>query len=775
MMRKPLFIIFSTILSSCLLLGIAFAEPLRDIVSKIIHSEGNMTASLPEEASLEVNDKDDSFEMMSSSTQEPSLREGVETGKWGTCNWEWDHSTETITVYPGKAGEATYAPWYASRFPSSNPNGGVKHIVFVKEGNNKVVFPAICKHLFGSVDSVQNYIESIDFSGVDTSNVTSMRQMFYLCANLRSLDLSSFNTSKVTTMQGMFNGCFILTSLNVSSFNTSNVTDMSNMFGVMRAIPSLDLSNFNTSKVTNMRGMFNACRALTFLNVSSFNTANVTNMRLMFSVCPLLTSLDISNFNTKKLTDYADMFTNSNALESIKLGVNTTKLGDFPSAEINERTDWYSEATSKWFTASEITSKRLGTVDTYTKGKPFKDSTVSAVVDKFFVGEEVKQDLTITYDGVKLVENTDYKITYKDNINVGTASMTIEGLNEYAGTISKEFKIKETDINTVSISGIEDKPHTGQAITLSLVLKNGNYTLKENVDYTLTYSNNIEIGTASITIKGIGGYTGEATRTFSIDPKYKKRATVPYGVTAQGALSAEVTVDTSFGYLDFSPEIDITYSWDEDLEWIYVKKGQYGFWTKGKDEESALENAKKISSLPIAEASLDELSDDTWKVMSDTLADFAGAEGICKVIHFHNNSYDHGVYVSLQEQAIVLPSTEVHSKTIEGTTITPDTGTSNRYLQYRSMMPYAAMTSKTTVLPINTSHMLTSSLSIGTSTALIPEWGDMKGNEAYIGINPNPVFKPSTYKPWIAENRADNRENAAISAQLKLIFTKIES
>ena len=57
-----------------------------------------------------------------------------------------------------------------------------------------------------------------------------MSSMFYNLYYLTSLDVSHFNTSNVTTMTQMFNACPKITTLDVSNFNTSNVTNMSQMF-----------------------------------------------------------------------------------------------------------------------------------------------------------------------------------------------------------------------------------------------------------------------------------------------------------------------------------------------------------------------------------------------------------------------------------------------------------------------------------------------------------------------------------------------------------------
>lgn len=119
-------------------------------------------------------------------------------------------------------------------------------------------------------------LSSIEVSGFDTSEVTTMKWMFNYCENLITLDLSGFNTSNVTDMFGMFQECENLTSLNVLSFDTSKVTDMSQMFDFCRRLRELDLSSFDTGNVEDMHFMFAAVERLETIYVStSFVTTKV--------------------------------------------------------------------------------------------------------------------------------------------------------------------------------------------------------------------------------------------------------------------------------------------------------------------------------------------------------------------------------------------------------------------------------------------------------------------------------------------------------------------
>ena len=142
----------------------------------------------------------------------------------------------------------------------------------------------------------------------DTSNVISMRSMFYKCSSLTSLDLSSFDTSNVATMRHMFHNCTNLASLDLSNWNTSNVIAMNGTFYQCTNLISLDVSGFDTNNVTTMAHMFRHCSSLTALDLSSWNTSNVTTMSYMFYQCNKMILLDLSSWDVRKLRSWTDMF-----------------------------------------------------------------------------------------------------------------------------------------------------------------------------------------------------------------------------------------------------------------------------------------------------------------------------------------------------------------------------------------------------------------------------------------------------------------------------------
>ena len=66
------------------------------------------------------------------------------------------------------------------------------------------------------------------------------------------------------------------------------------------------------------------------------------------------------------------------------------------------------------------------------------------------------------------------------------------------------------------IQTIADQTYTGSAITPTVTVMDGETTLVLNTDYTVAYSNNVETGTATVTVTGMGNYSGTATANFTI-------------------------------------------------------------------------------------------------------------------------------------------------------------------------------------------------------------------------------------------------------------------
>ena len=212
--------------------------------------------------------------------------------------------------------------------------------------------------MFAYLDNVS----TLDLSGLDTSNMTSMSRMFLNSKSLTNIDVSGFDTSKVVTMANMFEGCTNLKDLDVSNFKTSNVIYMAGMFENCSNIENLDLSNFDTSKVTEMGtkssssgGMFHGCTNLKSLNLSNFDTSNVVLMGNMFSGCASLESLNLSSFDTSNIEHMGYMFNACSSLKSLDLSnFNTSRVVDM--TRMFTRCYELSELNITSFDTSKVTS-----------------------------------------------------------------------------------------------------------------------------------------------------------------------------------------------------------------------------------------------------------------------------------------------------------------------------------------------------------------------------------------------------------------------------------
>lgn len=145
------------------------------------------------------------------------------------------------------------------------------------------------------------------------------------------------------------------------------------------------------------------------------------------------------------------------------------------------------------------------------------NSSISLSQTEFtYSGNTVTPEVTVKYENSTLTENVDYELKFINNIKTGTAKVVVKGIGDYAGSLSKEFIINKANISNAVVSGITDKDYTGKAIEQKPFVSIDDKVLEEGVDYEIIYSNNTNVGTAEITIKGIGDYDGEITKSFNI-------------------------------------------------------------------------------------------------------------------------------------------------------------------------------------------------------------------------------------------------------------------
>ena len=134
-----------------------------------------------------------------------------------------------------------------------------------------------------------------------------------------------------------------------------------------------------------------------------------------------------------------------------------------------------------------------------------------------YTGSAITPAVTVESGSTRLQQGTDYTVSYENNVDAGSASIIVKGAGKYTGTQTVNFIIEPRSIQVCETTEVEDKTYTGDAYTPSITVRDSGKVLQNGVDYTLTYSDNVNPGLATITIQGLSNnYTGTKKITFRI-------------------------------------------------------------------------------------------------------------------------------------------------------------------------------------------------------------------------------------------------------------------
>ena len=141
---------------------------------------------------------------------------------------------------------------------------------------------------------------------------------------------------------------------------------------------------------------------------------------------------------------------------------------------------------------------------------------VTGIQNKTYTGDKVVPEFTVKYGQETLEADKDYKV-FCDSVEVGTATAVIKGIGEkYVGEKTVTFKITGTVLKpaNVQLENASNLYYTGNAIEPVVKISGA----EQNLDFTVSYDKNVKAGTATVTVKGIGKYTGTVKKTFKIAP-----------------------------------------------------------------------------------------------------------------------------------------------------------------------------------------------------------------------------------------------------------------
>ena len=191
------------------------------------------------------------------------------------------------------------------------------------------------------------------------------------------------------------------------------------------------------------------------------------------------------------------------------------------------------------------------------------DFTISPIAAVTYNGSAQTPAVTLMKGTTTLTSGTDYTVSYSNNTNAGTATVTITGMGNYTGTKTANFTINPKNASNLTISSIAAVTYNGSAQTPTVTVKDGITTLTSGTDYTVSYSNNTNAGTATVTITGMGNYTGTKTANFTINPKNASNLTISSiaAVTYNGsAQTPSVTVKDGSTTLTNGTHYTVAYS-----------------------------------------------------------------------------------------------------------------------------------------------------------------------------------------------------------------------
>ncbi len=189
---------------------------------------------------------------------------------------------------------------------------------------------------------------------------------------------------------------------------------------------------------------------------------------------------------------------------------------------------------------SGVITRNFTIVETTSNKKEIADCQISVIPEIYICdGFPKTPHVTVEDKGNLLKEGVDYMIEYQDNVNSGTAKVIITGTGQYTGTVVKTFLIEKNE-NDEKDEDEEDKNEKKDLsvcqITISrnpcfydgkkqepdIIVEDDGRLLSAGTDYTVEYLNNINAGTANITVTGTGDYVGTVTETFIIHKASQK-------------------------------------------------------------------------------------------------------------------------------------------------------------------------------------------------------------------------------------------------------------
>ena len=228
--------------------------------------------------------------------------------------------------------------------------------------------------------------------------------------------------------------------------------------------------------------------------------------------------------------------------------------------------------------------------------KALTANMVQPIASRPYTGSAIEPTVTVNVGKKTLTAGTDYTVTYKDNTNVGTAKVIVTGKGNYTGSVEAKFNITAKALTASMVRDIAAQTYTGSPIVPELTVKDGEIALSKDTDYTVKYQNNLNAGTATVTLTGKGNYSGSVNKDFTIKQKdvtAQRDATDIQVVVDKGTFDAptfgDVTGTLTYSYAGATSYDAIVAKLETlqlgatgDIEYTYTANGNYTGTITGK-------------------------------------------------------------------------------------------------------------------------------------------------------------------------------------------------
>lgn len=458
-----------------------------------------------------------------------------------------------VTTVNINAVSCTVVPETTSEELPHSPFTTLKNLKNINIGDMVKELPS---YLFSSMKTIDvitlpDSVTDIGAGAFANSSITALEN----CKNLESIEeyafkncvnLSSFDFADELMLIGMeaFSGCTGLkeiyipdpvVNIEIGAFSDCSALEKVRMSPNVDYIPReafyncVELSKFTWDAESKLVGRlaFGNCVKLSdfdFVNVeklyvNSFIGSGVTVVQLGESVNEAsptpLTTIEVQSFkeceNLETLgiggnvsTVKSQAFADCTNLETAVIADSVTEIADDAFDGCDKLTIYCSENSYAHSYAQ-------------TQGIRVSTFVIAPIPNQTYTGFEIKPNVSVSASGDTLDKNIDFSVSYANNINVGNADVNVKGLGDFRMFASKaKFTIVTKNISAATVSPIADQPYTGTAVTPEITVTDGIKVLREGTDYTVTYANNVNEGTATATITGKGNYSGTATTNFQI-------------------------------------------------------------------------------------------------------------------------------------------------------------------------------------------------------------------------------------------------------------------